>query len=77
MAIKDMIGSGIGFSPGSVKFIVMRGLTSSSVVVVAGPYCVAAIDSYVPGPVADEVFVPGPATVGHFVPGPVADEVCI
>lgn len=32
MAIKDMIGPGIGFSPGSVKFIITRGLTASTAV---------------------------------------------
>lgn len=26
MAVKDIIGAGIGFSPGSVKFIITRGL---------------------------------------------------
>ena len=30
MAIKDMIGSGIGFTPGSIKFIITRGLLAST-----------------------------------------------
>lgn len=30
MSIKNMISPGIGFSPGSVKFIVTRGLSTTS-----------------------------------------------
>ncbi len=36
MAIKHIISPGIGFSPGSVKFIVMRGLKSGEVVTASG-----------------------------------------
>jgi len=33
MAIKDMIAGGIGFSPGSVKFIPTRGLIAGAAIV--------------------------------------------
>ena len=76
MAIKDMIGSGIGFNPGSVKFIVTRGLASSSVVTVAGPYCVEGIDIYVPGAVAHGAHLPGAVARDAYLPGAVETEVC-
>jgi len=31
MAIKDLIGVGIGFNPGSVKFLITRGLDIGSI----------------------------------------------
>ncbi len=76
MAVKDMIGPGIGFSPGSVKFIITRGLTSSAAVIVPGPYCVIGPELYVPGAVARQVYMPGAAESDVYVPGPVAREVC-
>ena len=36
MAIKDMIASGIGFNPGSVKYIPTRGLISAVIVPTTG-----------------------------------------
>lgn len=42
MAIKNLIGPGIGFNPGSVEFIVTRGLTSAAVV--SGPTIVIEFD---------------------------------
>lgn len=36
MAIKDLIGAGIGFNPGSLKFIITRGL-SIGVAVITPP----------------------------------------
>lgn len=78
MAIKDMIGPGIGFNPGSVKFIVTRGLGSSAVVTVAGPYCVEGVDVYRPGAVARDAYLPGAplGAVDAYMPGAQAVEVC-
>jgi hypothetical protein len=39
MAIKDVVGAGIGFVPLAVEFIVTRGFTSAGRV---GPWCLAA-----------------------------------
>ncbi len=65
MAIKDIMGSGIGFAPPGPKFIMTRGLNAGPIV--DGPYCFETeLDAHVPGAVADDVFVPGSE----------ADEVC-
>lgn len=37
MAIKDIIGPGIGFTPGSVKYIVTRGLAIAEEVGIEAP----------------------------------------
>ena len=37
MAIKDLISPGIGFAPGSIKFILTRGLGIGAAVVNVGP----------------------------------------
>ncbi len=37
MAIKDMISPGIGFTPGSVEYIVTRGLDAGPAIVVLAP----------------------------------------
>ena len=37
MAIRDLISPGIGFSPGSGKYIVTRGLLAGAAVVASGP----------------------------------------
>ena len=44
MAIKDIIATGIGFSPGNVKFIVTRGFLPSTVVTVAPAFAPTAFD---------------------------------
>lgn len=36
MAIKDLISPGIGFSPGSVEYIVTRGMDSGEAVIIPG-----------------------------------------
>ena len=36
MAIKDMIAAGIGFNPGSVKYVPTRGLVASIVIPTTG-----------------------------------------
>ena len=38
MAIKDIIASGIGFSPGNVEYIVTRGFVSGEIVIPTGDF---------------------------------------
>ena len=73
MAIKNIIGRGIGFSGGEgTKWIVTKGLLT---VVGGSPFVVEAGQIYTPGAVIGEIFTPG-ATKGEiFTPGATAGQV--
>lgn len=77
MAIKDLINFGIGFSPGSPRFIITLGLGPAITFGVGGPYCVAATGHYQPGGTMGTyqpggttgVYQPGGTATGRYQPG--------
>lgn len=72
MAIKNIIARGIGFSPGSVKFIPTHGFASG--VVPAGGGIIDRIQTYLAGAANISAFSPGSVHTEDFSAGSVRTE---
>jgi hypothetical protein len=75
VAIKNIIAKGIGFSPGTIKWIPTHGfgIGVAEEEAVPGGWPVAGI-AYVPGAMAGHLYVPGAYAGDYYVPGAVAGE---
>lgn len=74
MAIKNIIAMGIGFAPGSIKYMPTLGFSIGSGVDGLAPWCLAGADMYTAGAVKATSYISGEAMSEHYTAGPVATK---
>lgn len=70
MAIKHVVTRGFIGSGTGIIFVPTAGFSSSSVIIVSGPFCIDAQQTYIAGAVTGEGYTAGAIKIQQYVAGP-------